>query len=659
MIARFYFNQERATRWRLLGAVALACLAMLYRFHLGSVADSTWIIENAGYWLVAATAVLFAVILGREIRAHWPGWRALRPHWPGLLTGLLIASFWQVHEPHDFKVLFDEHVLGGIARTMHFERLGAYAGYAHYANGHLTTLGLGVDKRPLMYPFLVSIIHDLTGFRPENSFVVNGLLGFVLLMLMYGLGARLGGRAVGCFGQWLLAGLPLLAQNATGGGFDLLNITALTGFLLAAWYYWRQPGEGGMDLLVFSGLFLANCRYESMLFLGVVALLVLLKWVRERRITLTLVSALSPPLALPPLLINQIFMGGGGGSYFQTAPGNFLNVKYIPENFEHAAYFLFTPDWHANNSVLLSAVGIIALLLTSLWILRRLFIFARERGVEIPLLFTVFGVLVITGISWLSFWGHWDDGLVQRFSLPLYMAFAWCAMFAATTFMHGRPLPTWAVGAAALYAVAAAAPVSSEAYVTNDFQTYLTYKWARDYVLKHADESVLIVSRASVMFTLYGQANIHMGIANHDPKKVFNVVPLGLYRKVWVVQEYTLNAKLNAWVEYPPARLDQRLILKTIAEYDSNMSCHVRISEVVGYDPAKPAGVRRLKGEMDAATTEKTRADLGGDYVPPAGSETANILTARPADEPPAFPMFTELPGDAQSFADYLSHQYP
>jgi hypothetical protein len=256
----------------------------------------------------------------------------------------------------------------------------------------------------------------------------------------------------------------------------------------------------------------------------------------------------------------------------------------------------------------------------------------------------------------LSFWGHWDEPLVARFSLPLYLAFAVCAMFVAARWLGGRRLPGWVLGATAIYAVAAAAPVSSEAYMTNDHQTYVSYRWARDYVLKHADPGVLIVTRASVMFTLYGQPCLPIGIANREPLKVVNTVPLGLYREVWVIQEFDIDGPLNAWVEYPPARVDQRIMLKTMAEFACNTMYHIRISKVVGYDGSKHAGTVSLKGEH-TGDTEKIKAELGGDYNTPSGTE--NELTQRPADEDPAIPMLTELPANAQDLAEFLKKQYP
>ncbi len=657
MIARFYYSHDRATRWRLLAAVLLASLVMIYRLFWATTYVSKWFTRYTGYWLILATAVLFAVSAYREIRAHWPGWRSLSRHWPGLLAGVLVAGFWQVHEPHDFKILFDEHVLGGIARVMHYDREGAYAAFAHFSNGHLTTIGLDVDKRPLMYPFVVSVLHDVTGFRPENSFLANALVSFVLLMVIYGAGTALGGRMVGCFGQMLLAGLPLIAQNATGGGFDLLNMTAIAVFFLTAWNYWRQPGTGGLDLCVFTGVALSNCRYESLLFLAVVMGLALLKWTREGRISLTLAAALSPPLALPPILINQIFLTGGGGAYFQTTADNFLNLKYVPEKHTHAVVFLFGVDFQSNNSILLSVVGVVALILTLVWIVKRLPAVWRESGPELPLLLVTLGVLGETSISMLSFWGHWDEPLVSRFSLPLHLAFVWCAMFALARWLNGRQPPAWIIGGAAVYAVVAAAPVSSEAYMTNEFQTYVSYHWAGDYVRKHADDSVLIVTRASVMFTLYGQPNVAIGVANRWPLKIVNTVPLGLYREVWVIQEYVLNGRLNAWVEFPSARLDQRIELKPMIEFACSTTYHIRISRVVGYDGTKHPGTVVLPMELDKSKADFIKTHLGGDWKPP--TNTDNLLTERPADEPPAVPMLTQLPEDAEEMAKFLSRQYP
>lgn len=48
-----------------------------------------------------------------------------------------------------------------------------------------------IDKRPLLYPFLVSLAHDLTGYRVLNAFLVNVALHPLLLGLAWWLARRL------------------------------------------------------------------------------------------------------------------------------------------------------------------------------------------------------------------------------------------------------------------------------------------------------------------------------------------------------------------------------------------------------------------------------------------------------------------------------------
>jgi hypothetical protein len=652
----FYFRHDRTTRWQLLLAIASAMAVAEYRMEFATRDVSVWFTRYFGYGLVALTALLFVLTAWKELRPRWPGWAGLRPHWPGLAIAAAGALFWQVHEPHDFKILFDEHVLASIARDMHFEREGAYHSFAHYVAGHFVTFWPAVDKRPLMYPFLVSVVHDLTGYRPANSFVVNGVLGFVLLLLIYAIGLAAGSQRAGYLGQLLLIGLPLLAQNATGGGFDLLNAVALCGFLLAAWNYWRQPGTGGLNLCVFTALVLANVRYESLLYLGLFGLLIVGKWVREQRLTLTWELALAPIFALPPVLINLIFYSNAGN--FQTEEQNFINVSHLPDNLAHALYFLFTPSFEINNSVLLSSVGSVTLIITLVVVIRRLVPYFRQARFEIPLVLTLAGVLTNTLLSLMLSWGHWEDPAVTRFSIPLQIAFAWCAMYVAAQWRPGRALPGWVLGFTGIYAIVAAAPVSSEAYMTNEHNTYVTYHWAQQYVTTHADKSVLIVTRADLLFTLYGYPNIPIGLANRVPEKVVNTVRLGLYRDVWAIQELMLNQKLNAWVEMPTARLDRRLVLQTIAEYPLGPEARVRISRIVAFDPKRPAGTVVLRGELPATGSNATSDTFMFEYTGSA-LRTENILTARPEGEPPAIPSLSELPKNADDMDNMIYQQYP
>ena len=108
--------------------------------------------------------------------------------------------------------------------SMHFSRTVLTPFRGSDIQGAYVIIEGMMDKRQLFFPFLVSILHDLIGYRPSNAFVLNGILVFVFLPLVNAAGRRLAGRMAGWLGVVLFAGLPLLAQNATGGGFELLNI---------------------------------------------------------------------------------------------------------------------------------------------------------------------------------------------------------------------------------------------------------------------------------------------------------------------------------------------------------------------------------------------------------------------------------------------------
>jgi hypothetical protein len=656
---RWWNTLARATRWQLVTAVAVVVGVVEVRYGVATPEMSKQFVERAGYWLTGSIAVLFALAVAKEVRRRGWTWRWLgtlaRGNWVGLLVAVLGAVFLQVHEPHDFKVLFDEHVLAGTAYNMHFEREATYPSYAQMVNGRIYTLGAGLDKRPLLYPFLVAITHDLTGYRPENSFVVNAVVGWVLLLLIYAVGAKMGGARVGWLGQFLIIALPLVAQNATGGGYDLLNMTMLCALLLAAWYYWRQPGTAGLDVMVLTGVLLANCRYESMLYLGALPVLVVLKWVREKTAGLTWMAALSPLLILLPLLHNEVMMQGGG--YFQTTAENFMNVRHIPDNLAHAVHFLFSPDREDENSLWLAGLGTVALLVTLIGILRRLPKKWADAGPGTVLLIMLGGILTTTGLSMLFFWGHWDEPIVARFSLPLQLAFVWCILYVAVELLRGRRLPGVVLAIFGVYAVVSSAPVSSRAFATSEHQSYLAYRWVRQYLQAHADPSVLVITRATVMCTLFGQPSVPMGIVNVAPEKVIESQKLGMYREVWAVQEVAINHRYNTWLEYPSARLDQRLVLQTLAEYPIRPEIHIRISKVVGFDPKRPAGTVKLPGETGTATLGGTDAAWDSQSAGIKGSEV--MMTQRPADLPLAVPTLTELPADPADLEMMMMHQLP
>jgi hypothetical protein len=177
-------------------------------------------------------------------------------------------------------------------------------------------------------------------------------------------------------------------------------------------------------------------------------------------------------------------------------------------------------------------------------------------------------------------------------------------------------------------------------------------------VLSHADHTVLLVAPSTIMFTVYGQPSVSIAQANFAPEKLVSARELGLYREVWVLQELMINRRLNAWVEYQNARLDQRLILEPVAEWEIRPEVRVRISRVVGFDPKRPAGTVRFPSEVGTATLSTTQLPWDGQDSAATEPQSAP-LTARPADEPAAVPTAKDLPADLPGVEEMLMKQLP
>jgi hypothetical protein len=71
-----------------------------------------------------------------------------------------------VHEAFGFKIVMDELMLAGTSMSMHFERTVLTPFRGNNIHGVFVIVEGMMDKRPLFFPFLESILHDLTGYRP-------------------------------------------------------------------------------------------------------------------------------------------------------------------------------------------------------------------------------------------------------------------------------------------------------------------------------------------------------------------------------------------------------------------------------------------------------------------------------------------------------------
>jgi len=540
------FASGAGNRARLVVGAALLALVLALRFGGIPVDAASWWVTHLGYWTTLLAFALFVGMMVRLARDAGGGWRQHR--W-GLLAVLLGSALLQLLEPHRLRVMYDEYALLTTSLDMHRERSAATVSYAvNDGGGHLQYRGGYVEKRQLFFPFLLSVVHDLTGYRPENAFVLNALLGAAYLGVAYWAGGLLGGTGIGLLGVLLAAGLPLAAQNATGGGYDLLAVTLQLLLFVQMVRHLRAPTRASAGLLVLIAVLAVQVRDESWL-LGLLAAGALgWGWWKTRRIELSWLLALSPLLLITPLLVNRVFFATP--AYFESVARGVdtFGAGYFRRNLADAIHYLYNGNGTLTNSPLLSWLGTPALLFCVLKALRHPRALVREGNPLLVLLGFAVVAAGFTGLVLFYFWGQFTDPVAARLSFPLQAVFLLAILCLAPRLLRTRRRLRLAQGAAALFVLAYAVPVEARHDATNRLPVSLESQWAVDYALAHGDGRTLFLAYSALPMLCHGRPAIPLGFMATAPEFFDAQLGSPAYGQVLALEVYRRDAATGGWV---------------------------------------------------------------------------------------------------------------
>lgn len=430
---------QEASRWerlggrRALGFAIAAGLAVWLGFAGLPVRLAEEVVKRGGYYFMALTfaAWVWTLIVAfrrrRESAAVAPAETFSSLHRIGLgaLIGLLTLMAVQ-SEPYRGKILNDEFVLQSTAYNLHHFRDVATMVRGYDVEGTFISTDNYLDKRPYFYPFLVSLLHDFTGYRSANAFALNSVLYAVALGLVFAVGRSLAGWRGGLLATLFAGALPLLGQNATGSGMELLNIVMILATLWLGARYLADPEEAGLNAFILAAILLAQSRYESALYVVAAAGVVLLGWRAAHRIILPWSALAAPLLLLPVALQNRVVANSPLLWELDEARKVRFSVDYLPANLRGALAFLFNGNAERANSLLLSTVGLAALaglFVLAVWRWR-----SWRRRLPMELALGCFASVIIAnmGLVMFYYWSSFDDPMASRFSLPglMLMIFA-------------------------------------------------------------------------------------------------------------------------------------------------------------------------------------------------------------------------------------------
>ncbi len=596
---------KKATLFGLIVALALVLGFVSFRqIPFDAIALVQWV----GYWQMLLAAGLFAFCLWRSLRtdvrtglAGWHAWVA------PLAVVLAVTAFLHVQERHEFKIAMDEIVLEDTAMRMHFTRQADAMLRGYELAGNFSALQAFVDKRPLFFPFLLSVVHDLTGYRVGNVFVLNALLSVAFVGLVFMVGRRLGGAPAGYAGVLLVASIPLVHQNVTGGGFELLNLVMILATLWLGMRWAERPDTDRLGAFVLASILLAQTRYESALFIVPTGLVILYVWWRQRAVDLAWPVLVAPLfLVILPLHFN-VFKVVQATWQLNDVPGAAVpfSPAYFYENVGHALNFFLSTDGYQPNSLLVSLLGATGVSFFVLVLYREHRDIFRTRPAEA--VFCLFGLgLMAHGMFMLCyFWGHFDDPIIRRLSLPAHLLFVLSFLFIYPRLVAHRARWPGLMVVTVAYIFACTIPVTAMHRYTQENYAARTNAWLSEFIDRLGDQPALAIDNgAALQWLIHRKASIAVDAIVQRPEAYLFHFRNHSFSPFLVVQRVGVDFETGTRFPTMDDDLGDGFQLETVAEKSFSPVYHIRVSRVVSVDEAKVKAWAQRRGKAVQLTPE-------------------------------------------------------
>ncbi|MGC4088855.1 MAG: hypothetical protein QM756_13335 [Polyangiaceae bacterium] len=257
-------------------------------------------------FFVASAYYALALLLACCAGTWFNSWRRptrqwLQENWPGVVTtlALVLGVLWSVKP--GMRVLADEANLVGVSKNLFFQRAANFTVAGKWYFENYWDISFATDRRPALFPFLVSLVHLVKGYRVENAFDLNALVFVACLWTSYRLAKSLGGQVFGVCTALLVGANPNLLVAVRSAGFDFLASFVLLLAIANFERFLKEQTPARLAQYALSLCVVAHVRYEGWaLMLLAAAVPVVLRLVkRELLAGYGWLYALMPLLLLP------------------------------------------------------------------------------------------------------------------------------------------------------------------------------------------------------------------------------------------------------------------------------------------------------------------------------------------------------------------------
>ena len=586
------FVRDQAARQRLLLFGLCGALAMVIGFKAVTPRLAEGLIINGGYYYMFGLFglfVFFAVRVARARREVWSVWLR-RPGWPALAIAAATGfALWS--DPFLHKVLFDEYVLQATAFHMHITKEIGTVIRAYDIDGTWLPIDTFLDKRPYFFTFLLSLVHDLTGYRIVNVFFLNAGFTAVCLSPAYWFGRELTNRAGGLLVVVLLTTMPLFGQNASCAGMEMHNLSMLLLVMALALLYLRAPDADRLALLCLATVLLAQSRYESVIYVVPVAVVIVAGWWRGQRVLLPWVAVVTPLLLVPYAWHNRYVsaapllwqLGDGQKSRF--------SAEYLAKNVQNDFAFLFSFSNGYANSWYLTILGCVGLA----YFLWGAFRWLRRRTPLTPVatVAVLFGTAITGNFIMLLFyyWSNLTDSIAARFALPICVLFALLAAVMARGLDRRWPAMRAAFLGVGVYLLFSSLPAMAHRFYTSQNLVMQEVDWEHDFVRpQHSGPVLFITNKSTIPWVLWRIPSLIIGVARQRGDQLRYHMAQGTFHEILVAQALRPTTPEGKFGVDPEDVLPDNFRLELLAEkrFGGRMA---RLSRLVAVEPEPPGYV--------------------------------------------------------------------
>ena len=464
--------------------IAVACLIASFAFL--STDLSLILVKEGGYWLILFTFLVFvyALFKNRPIYLGNPSVFLKSNRWVFGIIAAVVGLFFVIQDTW-FKITMDEFVLASTSMQMHLEKEVFTASRAYEVNGVYYLLGGYLDKRPYFFAFIVSLVHDLFGYRSGNVFYVNAVVSFLLLVSTFFVGKAFGGTRWGWLAVGLMATLPLFGFNVTGGGFELFNLLMILFTCYLGKWWLEKPSDVSLVAFAYGGLLLAQCRYESILFVFPVGLLILYGWWREKKVRLPWPMYFAPLALVPYVLQNRLLNESQVLWQLEEHQPTPFGFHYLEQNLPSAWNFFGQLGLEQSNSPLLLVLAILCMVL---WLIYRFHYsaFYPKEQTTWRLIALTFGTAIVFNFLVLMFyyWGQLDDPVATRLGLPLHLVLVVFIVYVFSRKPWDHMMASWSIAACLIFGWFITAPnLTQKKYMRGAYDAR-QIQWANEFLIQ-------------------------------------------------------------------------------------------------------------------------------------------------------------------------------